>query len=375
MLALVAVTGGLIGTSTRGWQDHDIKRITRTHVFPELPSAFSAIVEANILNKNYTMRMNEYYSSSTQRLKMETFVHKDHALSSRTTTMVDISANQYIHVVNDSLHGWSADRGGGVCTWGDIDHISQKRLGSKFLVTDSEGPHLISSTRMFAFVNTSATKYEGTAEVRGMVCDKWTFHQCFGPCEFGMGHMNLEFYFTSLSSWRMPGARRYTHVPVRIVLNGARPEKKFDKGKGFGKQSPPSDMHTFEHVYDYVEFHVGEPSSEHFQQPCGVVCTSVNKEWNSAQLPVRDCARPVCEGREGANSAVPETFPGPVDKEIFPTLPESYSATIEIKNDITRSTSHYQVLIDSYSELMTHSLIAPTHPHTRPHSLTLPGVL
>ena len=96
-------------------------------------------------------------------------------------------------------------------------------------------------------------------------------------------------------------------------------------------------MHTYEHVYDYVWFHVGEPSSHHFRQPCGVVCTSVNKTWNATNLPARDCSRPACEGQTTTTTTTPATTTTaattarPSGKEVFPTLPTSYSATIEMK--------------------------------------------
>ena len=118
MLALV--------TASLFWTSADVVQ----KPFPVLPSAFSTIIEANIVNKNYSTHMREYYSAAAQRVKLETFTHKAHAMSTRTTSMVDLRHDQYVHVVNDSLHGWSSARGAGVCTWGDIAHTHNGRGGS-----------------------------------------------------------------------------------------------------------------------------------------------------------------------------------------------------------------------------------------------------
>ena len=137
MMLRLAVAAGLIGASAGVPQKP----------FPDLPNAFSAIIEANIVNKKYTIHMREYYSSDTERIKVETYSKDTHA---PTTSILDMKRNQYIHVVNNSMHGPNADRGDGVCTWGDIAHIPKKSLGAKFFVrTDSNGPHLVSSQRMY----------------------------------------------------------------------------------------------------------------------------------------------------------------------------------------------------------------------------------
>merc|ERR1719326_2138998 len=48
--------------------------------------------------------------------------------------------------------------------------------------------------------------------------------------------------------------------------------------------------HDFDHIYDYISFHVGPPPDSVFVRPCGMVCYSTNATWDPTTLPAADCA-------------------------------------------------------------------------------------
>ena len=195
-------------------------------------------------------------------------------------------------------------------------------------------------------------------------------------------------------------------VPVRILLKGARPERrargassgrpnntlsatggargthtsmnatKAHSGRGGypsrggGAHAPRLPMHTYEHVYDYVSFHVGEPSSHHFEQPCGVICTSVNKTWNATNLPARECSRPTCEGQTttttpATTTTTTATTTRPSGKEVFPTLPPSYSAAIEMKTLSAQSTTLYHEYFSTPHQRLAYYMHTPGGGRTR----------
>ena len=72
-----------------------------------------------------------------------------------------------------------------------------------------------------------------------------------------------------------------------------------------GRPLDPPVTRGFNHVYDYVSFHVGPPPAVQFAQPCGIECVPVDPTWNSDPLPATPCPglpADVCTAGSGSDS-------------------------------------------------------------------------
>lgn len=285
---------------------------------PELPTQFEAIIEANIVNKNYTVHMLEWYDQVNDRGRVDWYSNRKHMGSS---SIYDFARDHYYHVNKSG------------CYWGDIKHIANKRA---FMSTKTATPHLTWTANLWRFGGDREEIYMGQEAARGILCNKWrssSICEGFGnACDY---NYTLDYFF-SVPSWSSPEAES-TQIPIRAVLKG-RKRVRFD----YRTQQPlPTAIVTeFYHIYDFTKFHLGSPSASNFERPCGMICSSTNETWNPAKLPATECPT-VCNVKNDK----PDHSP---DAPTFPSLPDVYEAIIEINNEAKKQTIHRHEWFDVY---------------------------
>lgn len=246
---------------------------------PPLPEQFTAVVEANIVNKKYTIHMHEWYDHPGDRGRADMYSTREHGF---TSSITDFAAGHYYHTNNTG------------CFYGDPEHLGRFNFFSR----DGQ-PHVTSTAKFFRFGGELTEKYMGVESIRGISCDHWLAQ----TTSSGQGNTSysLDYYF-SRPDWSLPEVDGQ-QVPVRLILNGSRLN-------AFNRTTmqpiiPPS-MTSFYHVYDYVSFHVGPPEDSAFEQPCGAVCTSNNATWKADVLPARPCPAVCTAATTAASTPSPQ---------------------------------------------------------------------
>jgi hypothetical protein len=308
---------------------------------PALPTQFEAVVEANIVNKNYTIHMHEWFDKKNNRARTDMYSYTRHQSS---TNIYDFGKNHYFHL--DSQAG---------CQWGDTAHITGRSFGVE--QSGGSGPHLSTSERYFRFGAGMNETYVGRKTVRNIMADHWIATMSRGGNRSST--MTLDYYF-SVPEWKLPDTGS-TRVPLRLKLTGTRLVTSATDRACVAKCNPPGRAcwtkcskplpkgqwynHTYDHVYDYTSFKVGAPKASVFDQPCGIACKSTNKTWNPMTLPAIGCpgqcnaaagGRGV-RGRGGDHSAsqsrrnYTRSKPPPSPPAgTAPKLATEYSASIEV---------------------------------------------
>ena len=248
---------------------------------PTLPTQFEAVIEANIINRNYTIHMHEWFASKNKAARTDIYSARSH---DSTTSVYDFAKNHYFHI--DQRSG---------CKWGDTNHISGRAFGVDS--SGSSGPHLTTSEQYFRFGANMTEKYAGRKTVRSILADHW-----IATMNRGNSTMTLDYYF-SVPEWKLPQTGS-TRVPLRLRLTGTRLVTSFTNrtcGAQCHHSRPcwmkcrtllPKDKwynHTYDHIYDYTAFRVGAPEASVFEKPCGIVCKSTNQTWNPMTLPPIGC--------------------------------------------------------------------------------------
>ena len=227
-----------------------------------VPNQFRAVVEANIVNKEYTIHFHEWYDEPANQARADTYDNnREHGYTSST---YDFKTSHYYHTNKSG------------CFYGDPDHLS----GFNFMARDG-GAHVTTSAKLFAFGGDLTETYMGVGYARGIKCDKWT---AVSSSTRGNNTFTLDYYF-SQPSWNLPEVNR-SRVPIRVVLNGSRI---VSFNRTTNQPIDPPIPHSYHHVYDYVSFHVGPPDKAVFDQPCGAVCKSNNVSWKAATLAATPC--------------------------------------------------------------------------------------
>lgn len=237
---------------------------------PDLPDQWTATIEANIANRNYTVHFKEWHDATGDRGRVDFYSRRE---GSSTSSIYDFESTTFIHTNTSG------------CYHGSTDH-----LGRNFIATTgSDGRlHLMSTSSFLALAENETHVYNGISSVRGIDCDIWTTtFECANsrdplhPCDL---NYTLTWAF-AIAGWAFPESddRR---IPVRINLAGRRTSR-FD----FRTNEPLAVPYTYDilHLYDFVAFHVGTPADEHFDRPCGMECQSINSTWSSTTLSSTPC--------------------------------------------------------------------------------------
>ncbi|XP_065192894.1 uncharacterized protein LOC135823945 [Sycon ciliatum] len=234
--------------------------------FPTLPSSFSTEVEANILNRDYTVQVREFFDGRDDRAQLEVTRN-----GSRTVVIDDIR-NGIQYTVDDSRRTCQAR-----------NYTLRDRLET--LGPDGQ-PHLISVNDFFRFGKAYHEKYVGQATVRGIVCDQYTGNYTNTTNGMYVSYV-MQWYFARQSNWTMPaGPGDGTAIPVRLDLVGV---SNITRTQGPPTTPLPSQpLHNFHHVYEFTKF-LPNPdffnTPGNFNPPEGILCTGVPQIYDVPKLP------------------------------------------------------------------------------------------
>lgn len=220
---------------------------------PTLPDSFSAVVEANIMEKNYSTTVWEHYDYEGNRSRFD--MHDRHSGAKLSVF---------------EFYGYGKEyrvKGGSACTVGAVPGGHSHAMGH----ADGEG-RMRRSSDIFQFGPQFKELYLGQRTARGILCDVWSRdvgHAGHRPA--GHGHNATDYtmnytltYSFAADHWTYRTATDPLHplphrVPVRAELAG--------------QMAAGPVVQTFHHYYDYVSFAVGRPAPSTFQLPRAAVCT------------------------------------------------------------------------------------------------------
>uniref|UniRef100_A0A0B7AF44 LolA-like domain-containing protein n=1 Tax=Arion vulgaris TaxID=1028688 RepID=A0A0B7AF44_9EUPU len=206
---------------------------------PILPLQYSMKVEANILQKNKSVEVEEHYDSVNQRASV--------SITRNGTTVVSIfnfnTSQRYDIYSNGSCETRPSSS----------DYLGLVRRGQQ------NKPVMAPVNDVFRFGKGFNMTYVGKENVRGINVNHWT--SCQNWTQFGAA-FQLDYYFSDPDYTTATGA---SQIPIRAVLNGT----------AINRMSGPNQtMHTFQHSYEFISFRAGPPlNDEVFQIPAGIVCT------------------------------------------------------------------------------------------------------
>jgi len=232
-------------------------------------------IEANIANRNYTTHIREWHDDVNDRGRVDYWSSRS---GGPVSSIYDFTKKEYVHT---NATG---------CFHGSTDHLQ----GRNFMASHVNGSiHLSTTEQFFALADGKTHTYVGTTSVRGISCDTWTTDfVCVNRDPTHSCDLNYTLTWTFADSyWSIPESSTQ-RVPIRIELRGKRTRR---------RSSVP---YTYDilHYYDFVAFHVGEPSNTYFQQPCGEVCVSVNRTWTPLDMPATQCPE-ICNHNDKASSS------------------------------------------------------------------------
>ncbi|EDO44997.1 predicted protein, partial [Nematostella vectensis] len=202
---------------------------------PSLPTAFEAIVEANIVNKNYSSYAHEWYDRGSNRGVIGYMSH----------------GHKRFHIYNYNYNEMISYDDENNCT---VQQISTMRHHSAF---GKNSTRIGSTAELFHFGAQFNETFMGNTTIRGIKCFHWQ------AC---INHENssytLDYYF-SMPDWKMPTQGNNSMQVVRAVIQGISAHHVINS----------SDLvHNFSHIYDFFMFTPGVPKESVFQVPRGVFC-------------------------------------------------------------------------------------------------------
>lgn len=220
---------------------------------PKLPDQFTVNIEANILQKNYTINLREVYDYPNNRVMIERY---DPKTGEKVRTVINMRDN--------SSHTYFANQTCVVMAINGSQHFG-------FLV-DANSSHLISVKNLLHFGDELGEKYiSGSETVRGIPVHHW---QACLKIPASNGTFLLDYFFSKGEGYYINGILET--VPLRAVINGT--AKSLSRN---GSTSP--EYHNFYHIYDFIDFNPGpiqDPSV--FEIPVGTFC---NNSISSKPLP------------------------------------------------------------------------------------------
>ncbi|DBA67752.1 TPA: hypothetical protein ACH3X2_001336 [Trebouxia sp. C0005] len=218
-----------------------------TPPLPDFPDEWSATVESNIVNKGYTFTMNQYYSLSQNKVRVDLHSNgTDRVLiqdfNASTLTILTEANSTYPH---------------GYCSSQNIPNFVSNRF------TDNETSLLLSTAEFLRFnVDRADTVFvPGHVNVRGIPCEEWTQYANVAN-ETGASY-NVSFYFP-VSQW-LTAREDYHRLLTQIALTGMR------------------NGSAVSHFYNYVNFRA-ETQAEAVFDACALAPKGENCNCTSADL-------------------------------------------------------------------------------------------
>eukprot|EP00730_Choanoeca_flexa_P016433 TRINITY_DN7758_c0_g1_i2.p1 TRINITY_DN7758_c0_g1~~TRINITY_DN7758_c0_g1_i2.p1 ORF type:complete len:281 (+),score=44.85 TRINITY_DN7758_c0_g1_i2:204-1046(+) len=197
---------------------------------PKLPEVFSTRVEANIVNKNYTMVQHEWVDEPNNIGRVDFFtINSTTGISSHSSAFYFYDIDEYAFIDDD-----------GNCSAGPLED-----LGRRLPFAGTTGPNATIGTTadFFRFGQEMNETYMGTETVRGILCNHWlavrtiSFNLTNATTNVTIPmsiNMTLDWYFAH-PDWDKPNSGDF-QAPVRLKL------------QGMGRDGP------YLHYYDYVTF-------------------------------------------------------------------------------------------------------------------------
>ena len=231
--------------------------------FPVLPNQFITEVEANIVNKNRTVQVTEYYDLPNDRARLEVFSNGSRHIS--------------IFSYAQGLQYRITDVAARQCTARPF--TPRPGAPSAFTNFAPDGSaHLQSVSQFFHFGREFYETYNGTDMARGILCDVYLSTVTNTTFNYSM-----KWYFAVRPTWTMPLGQGSpaTAIPVRLDLEGVALDfNRTSRTRGGG-------THTFRHIYEFVNFRLGaaDESLHLFDPPHGIPCTGQPISKNIPTLP------------------------------------------------------------------------------------------
>ncbi|XP_035669705.1 uncharacterized protein LOC118411506 [Branchiostoma floridae] len=209
---------------------------------PELPPRFQVHVEANILEKNYTMVQREFYDYPNNRGALLSYGN-----GTRTHQVYDYSTLEKFTLYDN-----------GTCK---TSNMSTSRFNFFSYHMEHGHAHINKAGFILHFGAEFNETYNGTTTVRGIPVNHW--YSCMHNATWNSTY-KLDFYF-SVPGY--PTASGQDEIPVRAEIRGKRLE--------FNPQTRgPSDTYkSIHHIYDFQGFHTVTRHDQNWvYQTEGYVC-------------------------------------------------------------------------------------------------------
>lgn len=206
---------------------------------PELPDQFETRIEANIVQKNYSMELTEYYDY-TNNMGATIFHRRDKEYRSIMT--FQNLERKLIFRNNTCL----------------VMNLTDSKVNIFNFTVDATGGHVKGVKDILYFGKQFGETYIGGDEiVRGIAVDHWQSCLKWGDLN---GSFLLDYYFSKESFNTTSGAKQ---VPIRAIVNGT----------GVGLRHSNGSLHQFYHIYEFFSFQPGPiRDTSVFQVPAGVFC-------------------------------------------------------------------------------------------------------
>ncbi|KAK9820061.1 hypothetical protein WJX72_005604 [[Myrmecia] bisecta] len=214
--------------------------------FPDFPSEWSATVETNIVDRGYTFVMTQYYSASSNAVRVDVHASgQDHVLvqdfGQQTFVIIDAANSSNPH---------------GVCS--SRPFFGGRGRGAQ-LFNDTTGT-IVETAQFLNFASTTADTLftPGTTDVRGIPCEKWT--QTFNSTNSSY----VVDYFFPINQW-LVAREDYHRLLKRIHMKGSR------NGR------------SVEHFYEYINF---RPRTDlaNLVDVCGIAPQGTNCNCTAQQV-------------------------------------------------------------------------------------------
>lgn len=211
---------------------------------PLLPEQYEVWVSANIVNRNYSVLVHEIYDSPKDRILISQF----HPGTNPRDTDLGYAADLYLNEYNELIH--LNDSG---CFGFQIDQVPRSRN-----VMGITPGHIPSTKDFLRFAMDGIPEvYQGQERVNGVLCDHWRSDMSNATTN---STMYLDWYFTA-STWNMAINTTLTSLPHMLHLTGSRPD--FNPATF----QPTGLMHTYEHMYEFRGWHIGDYHHHHGRDP------------------------------------------------------------------------------------------------------------
>ena len=242
---------------------------------PDISNQFEATVTANIENKDYKVRVKEYYDDVNNRGRLDTLANGIIPALTRIYTFTD---KQWYKI------------NGSDCTVHDLTPDSPF-LAFPFRFDNQSNAHVLGIADVLNFGRQYGDVYAGKETIEGKKVDHWK--TCLRDDD-GNLMMSMDWYFAVSEN----GSSRHG-TPVRLVIEGisdgpddnsndlANGDDEDDRDDGNSDDVDPtgSSSHHFRHTYDFTSFTAGPPDASLFRVPRNIHCHPYGSHKQLPKLP------------------------------------------------------------------------------------------